>query len=386
MQDERAEIEEAVGQALVGHRITATIAITGDAMELSAEGPPVSIDIEMTIRQWPLLPPDMKRRRAEEIAGRLADAYHLSRATRGKRPGAAGSQVKMTGAIAVVVGLLALIGVVRWAWTHFAQPPVEVKSVSEGDDVRRERLARACEAMRDRLYKGASFGPFATEGWVVELWLARKGGTLREHAALTSVIADGKLTAAGDDALARVIDGTVEIADGFSEDMAKRSPGWGGAIMVFREGYARAFLEPDTRQRFVLMAERLADAVGAESGALYGRCAHLATHDIGAWYRGADTAGAVASMVYGVGFFADGPVLDRGAVSALRAPGGDLDGLRKAAADADADGLVKMITAQGGTVNTSRGVSLVFPLGGPTRPLAATRAVARKMGVGAGVE
>jgi len=46
--------------------------------------------------------------------------------------------------------------------------------------------------------------------------------------------------------------------------------------------------------------------------------------------------------------------------------------------------LVRMITAQGGMVNTARGVSLVFPLSAPMRAIASTRAVARKMGVGVG--
>jgi hypothetical protein len=155
---------------------------------------------------------------------------------------------------------------------------------------------------------------------------------------------------------------------------------------VFREGYARVFLEPETRQRFVLMADRLADAVGAEAGALYARCAHLTTHDIGAWFHGVDSPGAAAAMVYQMGFFAEGPVLDRGAITAIRTPGGELDALRKAAAEVDHDLLPKLVTAQGGTVNTAHGTSFVFPLGGPSRALTATKTVARKMGVGVGTD
>jgi serine/threonine-protein kinase len=165
--------------------------------------------------------------------------------------------------------------------------------------------------------------------------------------------------------------------------MGPRSPAWGGAIMVFHEGYARVFLEPETRQRFILMADRLAEAAGADAGALYARCAHLTTHDIGAWYHGKDAPGAAAALVYQMGFFADGTILDRGAVTALRAPGGDLDALRKAA-EVEADLVPKIVSAQGGTVTTSHGVSLVFPLAGPTRAQTATRALARKMGVGVG--
>lgn len=385
-QDERDEIEDAVGQALSRMGIGGTLSIGGDTIELRADGAPVAIEIDLTIKQWPLLPPEMRRRKADEIARRIAEAHRAAQyAAHGTAERTGASPARLAGIVAGVFGLLALIGVARLAIPRLmAEKKPETSTPSEADGARRDRLARACDAMRDRLYKGASFGPFATEGWVVELWLAaRKGGTLRDSAALTGVIADGKLTAAGDDELARVTDGSVEIVDGFTPEMGPRSPAWGGAIMVFHEGYARVFLEPETRQRFILMADRLAEAAGADAGALYARCAHLTTHDIGAWYHGKDAPGAAAALVYQMGFFADGTILDRGAVTALRAPGGDLDALRKAA-EVEADLVPKIVSAQGGTVTTSHGVSLVFPLAGPTRAQTATRALARKMGVGVG--
>jgi serine/threonine-protein kinase len=386
-QDEREEIEEAVGQALSRMGISGTISIGGDTIELRADGPPVGIEIDLTLKQWPLLPPEMRRRKADDIARRVAEAYrasqYASRAT-GEREGP--PPARIAGGIAAVFGVLALIGVARMVIPRLTiEKKPDATTPSEADGARRDRLARACDAMRDRLYKGASFGPFATEGWVVELWLAaRKGGTMRADPALTGAIAGGKLTAAADDELSRVSDGTVEIVDGFSDDLGRRSPAWGGAVMVFHEGYARVFLEPETRQRFILLADRLADASGADAGALYARCAHLQTHDIGAWYRGKDAPGAAAAMVYQMGFFADGTIIDRGAVTALRAPGGDLDALGKAAAAVEPDLLGKMVSAQGGSVNTAHGVSLVFPLAGPTRAQTATRALARRMGVGIG--
>lgn len=385
-QDEREEVEEAVGQALSRLGIGGTLSIAGDAIELRADGAPVSIEIELTLKQWPLLPPEMRRRKAEEIARRLAEAHRAAQYA-ARTTGERAPPPRLAGAIVAVFGLLGLVAAARFILPRLTQEKVEVTVPSEGDVARRERLARACDAMRDRLYKGASFGPFATEGWVVELWLAaRKGGTLRDDAALTGIVAAGKLTAAADDELARVSDGSVEVVEGFSDEMGRRSPAWGGATMIFHEGYARAFLEPETRQRFLLLADRLADATGAEAGALYARCAHRTTHDIGAWYRGKDAPGAVAALVYQMGFFSEGTILDRGAVTAIRAPGGELDALRKAASEVEADLLSKMVSAQGGSVNTAHGVSLVFPLAGPTRAQTATRALARKMGVGVGTD
>ena len=386
-QDERAEIEIAVGQALSRMGIDGALAIGGETIELREGGTPVGVDIAVTIKQWALLPPDMRRRKSEEIAHRLADAYRAAQfksPSLGEREGT--PNLRIAAGVAGVFGLLALIGVVRMVIPRLSAEKVEVVSTSENDGARRDRLARACDAMRDRLYQGASFGPFATEGWVVELWLAaRKGGTLRDNAALTSAIAGGKLTAAADDELAHVRDGSVEIVDGFSDEMGRRSPAWGGAVMVFHEGYARAFLDQETRGRFLGLADRLAEASGADLGALYARCAHQTTHDIGAWFHGSDAAGAATAMVYQMGFFAQATMLDRGAVGALHAPGGELDALRKAA-DTAAESVARIVGAQTGSVTTGHGVSLVFPLGSPTKAQAATRAMARKMGVGVGTD
>ena len=122
--------------------------------------------------------------------------------------------------------------------------------------------------------------------------------------------------------------------------------------------------------------------MGAEAGALYGRCAHLRTHDIGAWFRGPDAPGAVAAMVYQIGLFSDGSGVDRGAIAALRGGGGELDGLRKAASEVE--GIGGLVTAQGASMSTAHGVSFVFPLPAPTRSLAATKSVAKKLKVGSG--
>jgi len=387
--DERAEIEEAVGAALSGMGLRGTIAVAGNAIEWSTDGPPIAIDVDVVLRQWPLLPAEMKQRKVGEIARRLVDAQRAAGpAVRARRasPGAPPARFWIWGAAGI--GALALVGVVRMALPRLAgdtPPPNGVPS--EAETARRDRLSRACVAMRDRLYKGASFGPLATEGWAVELWLgSRKGASLRDQAALQGAVAGGKLTAAGDPELAAVTDGAAEIVDGFTDEMGKRSPAWGGATLVLREGYARAFLEEQTRPRFVVMARRLADAAGADAGALYARCAHQTTHDIGAWFHGADTPTAMAAMIYQMGFFAEGKLVDRAALAAHGAAGGDLDALARAAKDAGADALTSAVTAQGGSVSTAHGVSLVFPLSAPMRAISATRDAARKMGVGVGTD
>jgi hypothetical protein len=388
-QDVQAEIEAAVTQALADLGVRGSVAVVGTAIELHAGGAPTEIDIEQVLRQWPLLPPEMRRRRAEEVAGRLADATRATKVEgrpRSAEPSAI-PNARVLGAIVGVFGLLTTVGVLRYVIPRLQDEKTEPHVPSESAVDRTARLSRACDAMRSRLLTGGSFGPFATEGWVVEIWLAgKKGGILRDHGALVPIIAGEKLTVAADEELARVSDGSAEIVDGFTGEDASRSPGYSAASILLRDGYARAFLDPELRPHFITLGERLADGTGADLAAIYARCAHLTTHDIGAWFRGPDAAGATASMVYTMGFFADALAVDRGAVHAVRVTGGELDQLRKAAADADGEALSRVVTGQGGTVSSARGVTFVFPLGGPTRAISATRAAARKMGVGVGAE
>ena len=388
-ENETTEIEAAVTQALEALGVQGRVRVVGETIELYVAGVPTELQIERAIRQWPLLPPDMRARTAKEVAGRLVDATRKAKAFERAPPEPAVPlpPTRVVWGVAGIFGLLMLVGVLRFVVPRLSEEKTPPHVPSESGGERTARLQRACEATRTQLLTGGSFGPMATEGWVVEIWLAGKPkGPMRDHGALVPIVADHKLTAAADDDLARVSDGTAEIADGLSEDEAARSPGWSAASIQLGEGYARTFLEPEMRAHYTALAERLAIATGSELAAVYARCAHLTTHDIGAWFHGRDAAGATASMVYTMGYFADALSVDRGAVGAIRAPGGTLDHLQKAATDADADALARLVSGQGGSVSAGKGTTYLFPLGGPTRALAATRTVARRMGVGVGTE
>ncbi len=349
----------------------------------------MSIDVELIVKQWALLPPEMRARKANEMARRLVGAHQSAREAAGLRDDLDGSARKrITGGIGGIFALLVVIGAVRFAIPRLTGGPdkVEAKAPTESDGARQQRLARACEAVRSNIQEGKAFGPFALEGWVVELWLAsKKTPALIESPALKALAANGKLRADDDEQLARVIDGKVELADGFDAEAAGRSPGWSAVTVRFREGYARAFFEEESRPRFVGLAERVAAAAGADHAALYARCAHLPTHDVGAWFHGPDLAGATAALVYemGTGAFAEPRAVDRGALGALHVPG-ELDALRKAAGEV-ADAVPRIVGSSGGSVGTTGGATLQFSLAAPGRSVKATRALARKMGIGLGV-
>jgi serine/threonine-protein kinase len=275
----------------------------------------------------------------------------------------------------------------RW-WLRPEPPPPPKPAVpTESQSETSQRLARVCDATRARIRQGAPIGPFDMGGWVVEIWLANKGGKdLRQSPALKAAIADGKLSPAIDASIAQVREGAAVLNDGFTPVAAARSPRWRGVTLTLSGDYARAFFDADTRGRFVALADRLYERSGAEVGALYGRCAHVATHDIGAWFRGPTAGGAATALVYSMGLFTEIAAVDRAAI-APSGDSGELDVLGEAASKLDNPNLGGLVASQGGQIQSSASaVSVTFPLGGPTRATSASRIVAKKIGVALGGE
>ncbi|XYI01815.1 hypothetical protein ACMHYB_19455 [Sorangium sp. So ce1128] len=392
------EIEAAVQEALGLFGTSGSVIVQGRQIALHGRGAPVAIDLEQLVEQWPLLPQDLRMRKASDIARRLAQAH---RAVSSLAPPASSASARPArhivipiGVVAVViVGVLVAVRMLRSRETPAALPPAPETTASEDA----ARNARTCEAARKRIYSGASMGPFELAGWVAELWLAMPRGAGAAQAAaaqeppnaeavgLGGLIAQGKLTAGADAELAAVNDGLVEIVPGFDPEEAGRSPSWRAITARFSGGYARAYFDPALRARFVALADRMADGAGAELGALYARCAHLPYHDAGAWFRGSDPAAAAAALVYSSGLFAELAAVDRGALAAI-GRAGPIDALRNAGASLDGADLSKLVGAHGGGI--ARGgagaVVITFPVGGPTRATSASRIVARKLQVGVG--
>lgn len=394
------EIEAAVQEALGLFGTSGAVSVQGRQIALHGRGAPVAIDLEQLVEQWPLLPRDLRTRKASDLARRLAQAH---RAVSSLAPPAPTVPIRPVRHVVIPIGavLLAVVGVlVAVRLLRSRETPATLPAAPEtdvGEDAARN--TRTCEAARKRIYSGASMGPFELAGWVAELWLATPRGGAAQAAAgaagqdalsaesvgLGAFISQGKLTAAADAELAAVTDGLVEIVPGFDEEEAGRSPSWRAITARFSSGYARAYFDPALRARFVALADRMADGASAELGALYARCAHLPYHDAGAWFRGPDPAAAATALVYASGVFAEMPAVDRGALAALRGAG-PIDALRGAGASLDAASLGKLVGAHGGgiTKGGAGAVVITFPVGGPTRATSASRIVARKLQVGVG--
>lgn len=377
------EIEAAVREALGRYGVSGSVVVQARQVELHGHGPPVVIDMEHLGEQWVLLPPEMRERKVGDLARRLVQA-HRTVSSIAPPPGEASGGVPKV--LAIPAGLVVLIGVLGFVGLRMLRPkpdpPPSPPALTESADEASARRARVCDAARKRIYAGGSMAAFDTEGWLAELWLATtkpdSGG-----AGLGELVAQGKLTDKADAELAALPDGAAEITAGFKAGEEARFPGWRAVKVRFSGQYVGAYFDPAARPRFLSMADRMADAAGAELGALYGRCAHLDVHDAGAWYRGVDAPGAAAALVYAAGLFAELPAVDRRAVAALAGPS-PLDALRVAGAKIDGPTLGGLVGPQGGslTAGAAGAITVTFPAGGPTRATRASGVVARKLGVG----
>lgn len=414
------EIETAVRDQLSHFGASGRVVFLGRQIELHGSGPPVSIDVDPIAEQWPLLPPDLRLRKASDLARRLvqgqrADGPFADAArppTDGARPpsmrpsaeqGAApaapwpgvprrpapspGAPAGGQRFVVIPLGGVLLAAIAGYfAYRVLREPeapaPAPAASVAEPPDDP-ARVQRVCEAARKRVYSGASISALDTEGWVAELWVAGKKPAA--EGALAPLIADGRISAAADAELGALTGARVEVVPGFPAGEEARFPGWSATTLRMSGRYMTAFLDPGLRPRLLAVAERVADATGAELGALYGRCAHLPYRELGTWFRGADASAAATALVYALGLFVEQPAVNRKALDGL---GGatPLDALRAAGATGklDAEGLATLTGAEGGSLTAGKGgaVTLTFPLGGPTRATRASRIVARKLGVG----
>jgi len=402
--DATREIEAAVQKALVDAGVKATVRLTGRSLTLHGAGAPVEIDALYLMEQWPLLPEDLRERKAADVATRLIDAEKAAAATTIASPRASAAPVARIGAsirpsgapvrgpkrpvvlpLGTILVLLCAAGL-AYLWFKPRSPVQEsgvVSTATAKPETEDERRARLCEAARTKVLTSGTLAQLDAEVWLAELWLAtsKPGEDLPRSKAVTDLIAQGKLTASADPDLAALPLGQVEIA---GDEGAPRSGGsWRSVQIRFRGGYVSQFFDPAGRERLNRVAAKLADATGAELGAFYGRCGHLRYHDIGAWFRGATPAHASAALVYSMGFFSERRITNRD--PSAPATSADLAPLIAAFGKVDKASTEGSVREAGGIyapgVDAAPTV-ISFPLGGPTRAARATGLLATHAGLG----
>lgn len=390
------EIEEAVQRALAAGGIQGTVTLTGRTMTLRAGGAPVEIDALYLIEQWPLLPPDLRERKAVDVAARLADAHRAAKAgvaSPSVRPPT--PSIKPTGApppgrkpIVLPLGtlfLLVLAGALAWLFLKDRPEPAPsgaAASSSARPEAPDERRARVCEVARKRVLETGTLAQLDAEVWLAELWLAssRPGDDMTRSEQFAALVAHGKLTPVADPDLAVLREAEVEI---LPEEPSSGHP-WRALHVRFHGGYVSAFFDTAGREKMNRVASRLADATGAQLGALYGRCAHLRHHDIGAWFRGASPALATGALMYSMAYFSERRLTNRDPSTPPTT--GDLVTLLAATAKLDKAKVETAVRDSGGTFAPGLGdapTTIVFPLGGPTRAARAAGQIATDAGMGA---
>ncbi|MCC6524290.1 MAG: hypothetical protein IT373_16645 [Polyangiaceae bacterium] len=375
------EIEQAVTEALGRRGVAASVAVRGSAAELHGLGTIVAVDLDDWVEQWALLPPTARRKRAEMIATRLLSAR---RAAEDPARGAAGPvpwRTLLQLAALAAFGVAAYLGLRSSSFfgSGAAASASVAASTPETPEQAQARTARVCEAATARLRAGASLGPLDTEGWVVELWLARA----KQPSSLAAALG-ARVTPAGQLRDAGAVLAAVDSASAAPVPAEAPEAATEYARLELRGGYVDVFLEPRGRPTMVAWAEQTVRELAADAAALYATCAHAGGHEIGAWYFGADAARAGAALLYAAGHLG----------GALREPptrAFTFEALLGRAAELDRSTLERVAAPFGASLGTpstppadagdpAGPVVLAFPAGGPRRATSAASALADALG------
>jgi serine/threonine protein kinase len=366
------EVSHDVGQAISAElalfALRGTVVVAGNGAELHAPGAQVVVvDVADLLQQWSVLPQDMRVKRARHAAQRIKAAVgDVSTAPR--------AESDRTGPrIGIGIAIVALVaaGIVWARQAGVFGPDPRPTSPTSATSPTASTGALSCETTRRRIHAGAKMGDDLA-GWVVELWLARRGDVaLDEHAALERLRrgAAEQVGVAGPASVVIAADASV---------LPLRA-----ATVRLEGGFVRAFFEPQGRLRLVAMAERTANDADVRFAALYARCSALTTRDAGAWYAGSDHAAATSAVLYAGGGFAESPALDLAALG-----GGDaaLVALEKQVTELPREEIQTLLEDGGAIIaeHTHEGalarVFISFPFEGPTRVAGASRALAKRIG------
>ena len=324
--DERslAEIRDAVAEALGRFGVAGDVAVRSDRLVLHGNGPTVTLGIAELAAQWPGLDPELRRRRTAELARRLvADRrsamQHKSERKRIRVPEWLAPVAIVAVAAAALFGLYVAYQSLSRGATGQAvdRKPSGQDNVDSYERQRETRAADVCEKTRSRVMRGALVGPADVEGWVVEHWFlsSRPGPVLIEHPALAGFVQP----VAGEDKSRLAWDGAPALAQVDGPDTAVvlvpadvvtgSAVAWRGLRLVFTGRYVVPYFDEVARADYLRLGAALADALGADYGGVYARCATQKWHHVGAWFRGPTPGGATAALIFFMGVFADVPHL-----------------------------------------------------------------------------
>ncbi|MFO0570992.1 MAG: serine/threonine-protein kinase [Polyangiaceae bacterium] len=388
-----AELEIAVGEAVARFGMAGTVLVEGNRARLVGAGPEVETELGAGVAGFERLAPEVKQRRATELARRLVQERRARLAGTG---GGSGFRVPRFVAplVVLLLGAVALGFAYRWlapgGWSFSSTPAASASAVSADDYERQraERAQRVCDATRSRIVRGASIGPTDVEGWVVELVLARPTPAPEKDAALDAFIERG--SASGGKFVWKE---APEIAsqEGIGSEVGVRAEAVSGSAsahavrLTFNGKYATPYFYAGDRKAYLKLANALSEKLGATHGALFARCALGTTHHLGAWFLGPSPGGAATALLYWIGANGDPPQIRQ---SVLEIDAGDRSGVFTRIDDKtkalERNKLRAVIGEHEGMISGKGDgpTTLTFPFADSNRAARASLEVARVAGVG----
>ena len=310
--------------------------VEGQFLVLGKGATAARADLKGSLQQWDSLPDDLRERRVQQIAQLLGEGAERApvarRKRRSHRPGLFSFVAPLMIVALMVTGLAfayrylspnkesALVTLNRWLnqgpiASAIASVTAPVYNASNIEQERAVIASAACGKSRARVARGANVGPADVEGWQVELVLLRRGpaADLSQSAALAPFVRRPPGGAAGKLVWAKASSLLAE--ERFDAQVELRAlPPLGekrvsGVSFLFSGPYVVPYFTEDQRADYFLLADALADALGATDGGLFARCADSEAHHVGSWFLGATPGAAVASMIYLMESYTDLPVL-----------------------------------------------------------------------------
>lgn len=397
LQESAVELQQLVTELLGRFGVAGTVTIENGRAMLFGSGPTVEIDVGPSLSEWDQLGDDVRRKRAADVARRLAGERRRTGAPAPSTDGRRLSPWLGLGALGVVViGLGAAFWLRRGDAPSIA-PLMRPSAAIDYDAYERERQERAervCNATRSRIVRGAPIGPSDVEGWVVELSLLSNKDSpdpvsdpaLGEFVSTTA--GRGRIVWRDAGVLTNVEGPDTGAMVTAANLPATGPPSFKGLRIVLTGRYVSAYFDEAARVTLVRFALAFSEALHAEYAALYARCAAGRAHHLGSFFRGATPGGAVASLLYFMGTFGDVPDVRRSLLSPAGGTAEDtvfaFQNIVRAAAPLKKTRVMAMVGAEGGMIAgiDNQPSTVSFPPRDPNRASRASHRIAQELGLG----
>jgi hypothetical protein len=396
LQESAVELQQLVTELLGRFGVAGTVAIDEGRATLFGSGPTVELDVGPSLSDWNQLGDEVRRKRAIDLARRLAAERRRIGAPNPAPVGVRFSPWLVLAILGVVIGL----GAALWfrqsnAASHAAlERPAPSVDYDADERDRQERAERVCNATRARVVRGAPIGPSDVEGWVVELSLLSNKDSpdpISDPALATFVsnsAGRGRIVWSQAGVLANLEGQDTGATVTAANLPATGAPSFKGLRIVLTGRYVSAYFDEAARVTLVRFALALSEALHSEYAALYARCAGGRAHHLGSLFRGTTPGGAVASLLYFMGTFGDVPDVRRSLLSPAEGAPEDsafaFQNVLKAAAPLKKTRVMAMVGAEGGMIAglDNQPSTVSFPPRDPNRASRASHRIADELGLG----